>query len=404
MVFNIASLRRASFNGIPFWVETGDVEAGHRVATTHVPNGTHVNESFGPSARKFEISAYVTGDEIAFADALLAAAERQHLGQISLPDQLSQRVRLTKAVRGFDKSKLGFITVKIEAVAEPAATSALTPAILAQQIFGQALAVPAAFGAYVAAALQPALAIAGMAEAIIGLVARAPADLAALGQIARLAPEPSARFDVALGAATAALAALPANPAGFGEALAEAAIVLADEATPATLAGALRELGRPAAQPPAPDASLSGAALALAADVALALTAAGRALALAESVARTEWATRPEAESTRALAAAVFADALARVGREGYALRRELAGLNALTLERATLAAASLAPLVTVRTRIPLPSLVLAHKLYVDPSRAAELFAAPAAHTPATCRLNSRLWLLNPMRLTATQP
>jgi hypothetical protein len=380
MPFNPASLRRASFNGIPFWVESGDISAGHRVATTHVPNGTHVNESFGPSAREFEIAAYVAGDGVAYADALLAAAERAHLGHLILPDQPSRRIRLKKATRGFDKTKLGFITVKIEAVAEPVGSAGLTPLILAQQIFGAALGLAGAFGAYAAAIYDTVSGLSGLADAAIGLASGALSDIDALRQLCRLAPEGDASVSAAIGVASAALAALPSAPQAYGEALALAAIALADAADPATLAETMRMLGEPS---PAftLDAGSAGPALAAASTATAALASATRALALAESTARQEWPDRPAAEASRGLAAALFSSALARIGREGHDLRLGLSRLQALTLDRITQSAATLAPLVTVRTRVSLPARVLAHRLYNDPSRTQALWRrAGGAH------------------------
>jgi prophage DNA circulation protein len=107
-----------------------------------------------------------------------------------------------------------------------------------------------------------------------------------------------------------------------------------------------------------------------------------RALALGESHARAEWPDRPSSEQSRALAAAVFEDALSRLGREGLALHRALSQLRSVVTERATSRAASLAPLVQVSAQRRLPSLVWSWRLYGTPARSGELVARSRAAHP----------------------
>ena len=380
MTFDPASLRRASFNGIPFWVMHDDIESGHRVSTTGVPGGTHINESFGPAARKFEIEAYFAGAAIGFADALLLAAETAHSGTLVLPDQLGAAVRLTKARRRFERDKLGFIAVTIEAVGEPAGSfGGLSAFAFDQQIYAAATALVA----LVASACGPL----GDSRPVVADAARdaaldAVADLSALAELARLPPAALALVHAATETAARAALSVVTAPTAFGTALAEAAIVLGDQSPPSRLAETLRLVGAPPEAVLASDNTETSRAIAAMQSTGLMLTAAVRALALGESQPRAEWADRPAAVQSRALSAAVFEDALRRIGRESLALHRALAGLQNLVTERATARAASLAPLVTVSSSVSQPSLVWAWRLYTNPFRRADLVSRARASHP----------------------
>lgn len=375
----------ASFNGLRFHVESADVEAGHRVTTTTIPNGAHVLESFGPQARKFEISAYLAGlTAPAAAAALLAAAENRHAGVLVLPDAGAQAVRLTKVKRSFEKDKLGFVAVEIEAVAEPVlAGLRLSANALSAQLFALAAAVPAALGLFTAGGFR----LAGQPSTVIdaGLTAAAAplGDLVALRDAVRLAPAQREAVAPAFTDATVALASLVAAPAAYGAALAQAAIALADAADPDTLTETLLSLGPPADAAPAQVSQ--GTALIIAANAAqgVALTATVRALALGEALARRTYRDRSEAVTARMQAAAVFDDALSRIGRPGLDLARELSAMKGTIAELTARLEADIAPLITVSAGRRLPSLVWAHALYGNPARADEMARRARAFHPA---------------------
>jgi prophage DNA circulation protein len=103
---------------------------------------------------------------------------------------------------------------------------------------------------------------------------------------------------------------------------------------------------------------------------------------MGQSQARAEWVDRPAAEAARALASAVFEDALSRLGREGLPLHRALSQLRGAVTERATARAASLAPLAQVSAMRRLPSLVWSWNLYGSAGRAHELVARSRATHP----------------------
>lgn len=376
-----ALLLPASFNGLAFHVESAHVEAGHRVAKTLIPNGSHVLESFGPAARSFEVDAYVTGIAgPARAAALLAAAESLHRGVMVLPDSGARRVRLTKAKRAFEKDKLGYLAVTLEAVAEPSfGFGGLSANALESAIYAASGLAATALGVFAAAGFALRGQPAPVVEAAIISAAGPLGDLQGLRSAARLSPDALAASAPAFDAASAALASFADDPASYGAALGQAAIALGDAADPAALLEAVISSGRPT-DPPAPSVTAPSAATRF--DNALqgaALTAAARAIAIAEGFARRSFADRGEAIAARALAAAVFDDALARAGRAGLDLARELSAMKGLVAELATRRAADVAPLITVSAPLRLPALWWAWRLYADPSRAEGLAARARA-------------------------
>lgn len=379
-------LRRASFSGQAFYVDTATDESGQRVATTPIPNALWVNESFGPAPRKFEIEAYLTGDFCyARAEALGRMAEDRHLGSLILPDLPGPvTVRLTKAKREFKRDKLGYAALSIEAVADPPKQQAgLSANILQINVFTIAGGIGAVLGGFVSAAFAIAGQVATVVEAALGAVAGVVGDLVGLAGAVGLAPLAQAAFDTALGGAFSALLDFAGNPAAFAMSIAEAAIVLGDQADPARLAQAIVAMGRPD-DPPPPYVS-QGTAVTIAANAghALTMTAVTRALALGEAMARRDYADRPEAIEARAVMTAVFDDALARIGPEGIDLARELGGMQGTLAELVRRQETDIAPLIEVALPSPLPALVWSWRLYGDPSRADEVARRSGAPNPA---------------------
>jgi hypothetical protein len=375
----------ASFNGVAFYVDRAHVEAGQRVAKTLIPNGGHVLESFGPAARTFEVTAYLIGDfAYARAAALTAMPEAAHRGVLVLPDFITARVRLTKAKRAFEKDKLGYAAVDLEAVAEPdRAGAALSVGALQSALFAAAAAMIPAMAGYASRALTLAGQPAPLREAAVDAGATAAGDLIALREAARLAPAAQANVAAPFVAMLAGVANLPADPAGFGSGLAAAAIALGDAAEPAGLLSLVIAAGRPVE--PAPAAVSSGFSTVIAANAReiVALTAVARAVAVGEALARADWLDRAAAIEARSLSAAVFDDALARAGRAGFDLRAALSAMKGLAVELITAQAAAIAPLITVAAPRRLPALWWAHRLYNDPQRAVDLARRTRSPNPA---------------------
>lgn len=382
MVFDPRSLLRASFNGIPFWVESGGPEAGHRVNVTTVPNGAHVNESFGVAPRKYEIEAYCVG-EAAYvnANALQSAAENRHQGLLVLPWGSPIQVRMSKARQSFDRQKLGFITVSLEAVNEPTpARGGFSANTLEQMIYAAAGVVQAALGVFAAIRLSSI-------PAGFGDVARRAAlmpverldDIAAR---ARLDPAAGIAMEPLRSAVFTALDDIATSPETYGTALGAYATGLGDIADPAFTLSIVDALGPPPASPPPVVSSGSAMRAAALAEAGAVLASAISALVVGEAMARHIFATRPDAVAARMIAAAIFDDAISRAGRDGYDLARALSAMSGIVTETITRRAADLAPLMTVKAAISLPSLWWAHRLYGTPDRAVELAARAKVFHP----------------------
>lgn len=380
-------LRRASFSGQAFYVETGTDESGQRVATTPIPNALWVNESFGPAPRKFEIEAYITGDfAYVRAEAIGRMAEDRHLGPLLLPDLPAPvMVRLTKVKREFRRDKLGYAALTIEATADPPRQNAgLSADLLQINVINAGALIPGVLGGFVGAAFSVVGQVATVVDAALDAAAGVVGDLVGLAGAVGLAPLAQAAVDGAIGNAVSALTDFANDPAGFAVGIAEAAIVLGDQADPARLAQAIVAAGRPD-DPPPPYVS-QGSAVTIAANAGHALTATAtcRALALGEAMARRSYSDRPEAIEARAVMTAVFDDAIARIGADGIDLARELASMQGFLAELVRRQETDIAPLIEVALPAPLPSLVWAWRLYGDPSRADELARRSGASNPAT--------------------
>lgn len=379
-------LRRASFSGQAFYVDTASDESGQRVATTPIPNALWVNESFGPAPRKFEIEAYLTGDFCyARAEALGRMAEDRHLGPLILPDLPAPvMVRLTKVKREFRRNKLGYAALSIEATADPPRQNAgLSADLLQINVFNVGAVIPGVLGGFVGAAFSVVGQVATVVDAALDAAAGVVGDLVGLAGAVGLAPLAQAAFDGSIGNAVSALTDFANDPAGFATGVAEAAIVLGDEADPARLAQAIVSAGRPDDPPPPYVSQGSAVTIAQNAGHALTVTAAIRALALGEAMARRSYADRPEAIEARAAMSAVFDDAIGRIGPDGIDLARELGTMQGLLAELVRRQETDIAPLIEVALPAPLPSLVWAWRLYGDPGRADEVTRRSGASNPA---------------------
>ncbi|PZR94174.1 MAG: hypothetical protein DI537_08780 [Stutzerimonas stutzeri] len=379
-------LRRASFSGQAFYVDTASDESGQRVATTPIPNALWVNESFGPAPRKFEIEAYLTGDFCyARAEALGRMAEDRHLGPLILPDLPAPvMVRLTKVKREFRRDKLGYAALSIEATADPPRQNAgLSADLLQINVFNVGGLIPGVLGGFVGAAFSVVGQVATVVDAALDAAAGVVGDLVGLAGAVGLAPLAQAAFDGAIGNAVSALTDFANDPASFAIGIAEAAIVLGDEADPARLAQAIVTAGRPDDPPPPYVSQGSAVTIAENAGHALTVTATVRALALGEAMARRSYADRPEAIEARAVMSAVFDDAIRRIGPDGIDLARELGTMQGLLAELVRRQETDIAPLIEVALPEPLPSLVWAWRLYGDPGRADEVARRSGASNPA---------------------
>jgi len=81
------SLRKASFRGVPFHVDTSDRETGRRAVTHEFPGrDVPYTEDLGRKARTYAVEAYVLGpDYMPARDALLKACEEEGPGRLVTP-------------------------------------------------------------------------------------------------------------------------------------------------------------------------------------------------------------------------------------------------------------------------------------------------------------------------------
>lgn len=109
------TLRKASFRGVPFWVEHDSINYGRRIETHEFPNRDRpYQEDLGEKAIDFHVTAYMAGDGvIGQKNALVSACRRRGPGSLVLPTEGSIKVVVFECERSFEKDKLGYIAFNI---------------------------------------------------------------------------------------------------------------------------------------------------------------------------------------------------------------------------------------------------------------------------------------------------
>lgn len=114
------TLRRASFRGVPFWVESDGPEVGRRVAVHEISGGeVSVTEDMGSlrSAPTF-VSAYVVGDLADAAGlALEAACAAPGASLLILPMDPGRMMHCLSCRRSRYRDRMGFVAYDIDFVA-----------------------------------------------------------------------------------------------------------------------------------------------------------------------------------------------------------------------------------------------------------------------------------------------
>lgn len=103
-------LKQASFRGIPFFVQSGDMPFGRRKVSHEYPfRDTNFSEDIGKKARAFSINAYVMGDDyLDQMDRLVSAIEdNKEAGTLILPTMGSMLVNPGPCRRMFDNQTGG---------------------------------------------------------------------------------------------------------------------------------------------------------------------------------------------------------------------------------------------------------------------------------------------------------
>lgn len=127
------SLRRASFRGVHFWVETDQIDTGRRLVVHQYPlrDDPYV-EDMGRDANKVKVKAYLSGADAGEQEKRLRrACEAAGPAGLSLPlEQL--RAFCEKCSRDYSRDKLGFIAFQIDFVLEGGGAGPLPAAFLAR--------------------------------------------------------------------------------------------------------------------------------------------------------------------------------------------------------------------------------------------------------------------------------
>jgi len=112
------TLRRASFRGVPFWVDGEEPEIGRRVAVHEISGGEAVlTEDMGARSKTIFVEAYVAGDLADFAGRTLeAACGAPGASLLILPMDPGEAAHCMACARNRRKDKNGFIAYRLEFV------------------------------------------------------------------------------------------------------------------------------------------------------------------------------------------------------------------------------------------------------------------------------------------------
>ncbi len=112
-----STLRRASYRGVSFFVESDDVATGRRVVVHEYPHRDDPYiEDLGRKANTIQVSAYVTGTDVEAQEASLrAACGLPGPGQLTIP--LGRYlVHCQDCSRNFNKDRLGYVAFSLSFV------------------------------------------------------------------------------------------------------------------------------------------------------------------------------------------------------------------------------------------------------------------------------------------------
>lgn len=407
-----ATLRPASFRGVPFEVEDDDIRNLLRQAVHEIPNGSWTVERLGRGATEVSLKGYVTGDVVDIRQSALGAAfQDDRPGLLILPMLGPMQVAPIELERSRSGSKHGKVVVSMRFVLKPSMVLGISPAFLANGIFAAAAgligAVVGQTAALVRTAGQPG-------HVVLAAVDGFSSTLSALESIRRSARS-SASAEAAV--STTALSyrinevARDASRPAVLQDLADAAVALGFGMQPeAAIEGfsAMRQIADPvrtSAAASAVVAQTNGAAISSFARI-VALSVEGEALARRDFVdrdaaeaSRTAFTGRVEAE-TESLARTIRLAQLTRSSPDSAIAA--MSGLHRAVIDYLATVSLDLAPRVTVESNASLPSRVWAWQLYGDPGRATELIRANRVRRPALMPLRFRARA--PAALTVTEP
>lgn len=373
-----STLLPASWNGIPFYVESDDEKVGARLPTTDIPFGGWVVENFGRKRREFNVTAYIAQDAIeAMGQAFLAACETGAPGILSLPMAGFVFCRIKEAKRAFKKDQLGYLAFTIDAQEESPGFSGLTANTARALVYGLTarLIVPIALG--FASRVLAGMTTPAAEERVVQQSGASLNTLAAIRLDIRPGADAAAIIDDGLAAAREQTAIVLADPAAWASSTLRAWQILGEQADPAFGEAVVSSAPIPSA-PWAPGWA-SGGEIDRAFEI---LNRAGFALAVVELVTRRTYVARPDAVVSRSAAAALVGrarDLLTGTDGEGGQIFGQIESALGSYL---SIVAADLAPLVQIRTQVSQPALWWAWRLHGSIDPAGEIRARAGAKNP----------------------
>jgi len=396
-------LSKASFRGVPFFVDTAESAFGRRTVTHEYPlRDKPFVEDLGRRARTVSIEAYVLAtpanglNYMPGRDALIAALEQAgpgvlvhpYLGELRVALQGDAKLKETTAEGGMARFTLTFVESG-EAVFPSG--QANTPSIVNLRADEAEVAIAKAFEDKFSVDGLPAF----VAESAVGQLGNAATVLGDMPKLAPLADGAMAKFSPDLGALKAKLPDLVRTPLDLAKQLTGIVDqVRSITKAPLSVIGGplpnlkrdpqaalkmLRKLfdfGKPGSRFPAPsvpattstrlqEASNQGASNALVQQAA--------AVSAARAASEMEFQAFDDAQAVRTELADLLDEQMAATTSDGA--YNALAALRSATVKDITARGADLARVVDYTPGATLPALVLAYDLYEDAGRDAEIVA-----------------------------
>lgn len=391
-----STLRRASFRGAQFFVESDQLETGRRLVVHEFPlRDAPYIEDLGRKAGRIQVTAYLVGDSAdSEAQSLRSACERRGAGTLSLPLERF-RAHCEECRRDFNKDRLGYVAFSLSFARESSLGAGGFPAsFLAERVLRAGLdlrqAVSALFLARFATLGLPGFVRDGAADVVRDVATTLDVVARGLRLEESAAPHVFRKIQ-ALYADAAELVDVGSRGDRYAERSyvqeAEAKLSAAVVTSIADIVAGIREAADPddivtayvplieyqagTAESAITDSRRRELANAEALSLALRAEALGQ---YAGAIVSRRYTDRRQAIQARADVAERFDAELARLaGWESHALYVALDDLRGMTADHLSSSIATLAPIVAVGSETSMPSLWWAHRLYGDANRAGEL-------------------------------
>lgn len=392
----IGTLRRASYRGASFFVETDQITTGRRLVVHEFPNkDIPYVEDLGRKANRISVTAYVVGDNVGAAEgALRRACDAGGPARLNLP-MARAIVHCEECSRDYKKDKLGYIAFTLKFVVEGSRPAPFASLNVARAIEFRASNIAAPLTEVVSRTFRglgvPGFVADHAVERLQGIAAEFDVSV----RSAPIAPDISGPLIVAAAEMSVNASSLIAV-GDRGDRYSDASFVSSAEFAPAgDLVSAVVGLFSAAREGMAPEYAVSffepwlgfetevwpvlSASSAISAENDRALDSLVRVAAAAQyaaAVALRTYPSRREAAQARADVAEYFSSILEGLrGWEGYAAWVEVSELMGQTVELLSRLVADLAPVLQVSAPRRMPALWWANRLYGDANRAGELVA-----------------------------